>query len=146
MKDWVGDGLTGYKPLACGVVLHPIIDACMQIRDEGRLTTAIAIHRVVVKANPLVLTVCVKTAPRSGIEGKISVYHAEAIAMLRGDGSQTAYIDAAVAEPAILALRDVVEVVSDPTLGRGTADVTVALANGELHHRHVEHAIGRNER
>ncbi len=138
--------LTSYKPFACGVVLHPIIDACMQIREGGGFTAATVIRRVAVKANPLVLAVCGKTAPRSGIEGKVSVYHAAAVALLRGDGSPTAYTDAAVADPATVAIRDAVEVVSDPTLGRDAADVTVTLANGELHHCRVEHAIGSNER
>ncbi|MFN7428579.1 MAG: hypothetical protein ACK5T2_19355, partial [bacterium] len=27
-----------YKPFACGIVIHPIIDACVQLRNEHGLT------------------------------------------------------------------------------------------------------------
>ena len=34
----VRTALNTYKPFACGIVMHPTIDACLQLRDEHRLT------------------------------------------------------------------------------------------------------------
>jgi len=30
--------LNTYKPFACGIVIHPTIDACIQLRNEYKLT------------------------------------------------------------------------------------------------------------
>ena len=38
--------LNTYKPFACGIVIHPTIDACIQLRQEHKLTAdQIAAHR-----------------------------------------------------------------------------------------------------
>jgi len=46
--------LNTYKPFACGIVLHPAIDAAIQLRNENKLT-ADQIDRVELKVHPLVL-------------------------------------------------------------------------------------------
>src|SRR3984893_9001124 len=43
-----------YKPFACGIVIHPVIDGCIQLRREQGLT-ADAISRVELRVHPLVL-------------------------------------------------------------------------------------------
>src|SRR5262249_11072640 len=72
--------LNRYKPFACGVVLHPIIDACLQLRAEHHLTPE-AIGRIDLRVNPLVLELTGKRAPKTGLEGKFSVYFAAAVAI-----------------------------------------------------------------
>jgi len=37
-----------YKPFACGIVIHPVIDGCIQLRDQYGLSAA-AIDRVELK-------------------------------------------------------------------------------------------------
>ena len=137
---------TSYKPYACGIVLHPIIDACIQIRAAAGPAFEANIRSVTVVANPLALTLCGKRSPRTGVESKSSIYHVAAIALLRGDGLPAAYRDSAVIEPSVLHLRELVEVVSDSQLDRDAAEVTVNLADGKALHARVEHAIGSNER
>jgi 2-methylcitrate dehydratase PrpD len=75
--------LNTYKPFACGIVLHPAIDAAIQLRDENKLT-ADQIERVDLKVHPLVIELTGKKTPREGLEGKFSVYHAVAIALIEG--------------------------------------------------------------
>ena len=43
-----------YKPFACGIVIHPSIDGCIQLRDELRVSSD-AIERVELVVHPLVL-------------------------------------------------------------------------------------------
>ena len=133
-----------YKPFACAIVLHPVIDACIQIRSAIPAFDDIKFMHV--KANPLVLRLCGKTDPRSGIEGKASVYHAAAVALLRGDGSPSAYTDTATLEPSVVKLRQLVEVESDAGFDRDAAEVVITLMNGQTHRCYIEHAIGSNKR
>ncbi|MBI4473973.1 MAG: MmgE/PrpD family protein, partial [Acidobacteria bacterium] len=46
--------LNTYKPFACGIVIHPAIDACIQLRNEHKLT-ADQIERIDLRVHPLVL-------------------------------------------------------------------------------------------
>ena len=72
-----------YKPFACGVVIHPTLDACIQLRNQYKLT-ADQIDRVELKVHPLVLELTGKKTPQTGLEGKFSVYYAAAVALMRG--------------------------------------------------------------
>ena len=97
--------LNTYKPFACGIVIHPTIDGCQQLRRELGASVQ-AIREVELTTHPLVLELTGKTAPKTGLEGKFSVFHAAATALLRGDGSPGAFTDEAVRDPEIVALRD----------------------------------------
>jgi 2-methylcitrate dehydratase PrpD len=70
--------LNTYKPFACGIVIHPIIDGCIQLRNEHKLNAA-DIESVALKVHPLVLELTGKKTPHVGLEGKFSVYHSAAV-------------------------------------------------------------------
>src|SRR5271167_5026717 len=72
--------LNTYKPFACGIVMHPAIDAAIQLRNENRLT-ADQIERIELKVHPLVIELTGKKNLREGLEGKFSIYHAVAVAL-----------------------------------------------------------------
>ena len=57
--------LNTYKPFACGIVIHPIIDACIQLRNEHRLK-AEDIDAIEAKVHPLVLELTGKKTPQVG--------------------------------------------------------------------------------
>src|SRR3989475_2666860 len=63
-----------YKPFACGVVMHPTIDGCIQLRNEHKLT-ATQISRVELGVHPLVMQLTAKQTPQTGLESKFSIYH-----------------------------------------------------------------------
>jgi 2-methylcitrate dehydratase PrpD len=138
-------GLNTYKPFACGIVIHPTIDGCQQLREQ--LGPAVAsIRSVALRAHPLVLELTGKTAPKTGLEGKFSVFHAAATALLRGDGSPTAFTDEAVHDPAIMALRDKVKATSDASVHEDAVHIAVTLNDGRRIDLHVPHAIGSLKR
>ena len=137
--------LNTYKPFACGIVMHPAIDAAVQLRDENHLT-ADAIERVDMKVHPLVLELTGKTAPRTGLEGKFSITHAVAVALVEGAGGEKQFSDRAVNDPVIVALRGRVKPVVDPAIRPEQVELTVVLKDGRAFDRRIEHAIGSVER
>ncbi len=137
--------LNTYKPFACGIVIHPTIDGCQQIRAE--LGDAVHdIEKVELTTHPLVLELTGKTAPKTGLEGKFSVYHSAATALLRGDGSPTAFTDEIVVAPDIIALRDKVTATADKSIAEEFVGIVVTMNDGRRIERFVRHAIGSLER
>ena len=53
-----------YKPYPCGIVIHPIIDACLQLRREHAIDPA-TIDSVAVKASPGAMALCDRRNPRA---------------------------------------------------------------------------------
>jgi len=136
--------LNTYKPFACGIVLHPAIDAAIQLRNEHRLDPA-RIERVELRVNPLVLELTGKKTPQTGLEGKFSVYHAVAVALVEGAAGERQFSDRAVRDPGVVALRGKVVPAIDPAVKPEQVDLTVVLADGKTLSRHVEKAIGSVE-
>jgi 2-methylcitrate dehydratase PrpD len=134
-----------YKPFACGVVIHPSIDGCIQLQNEVQVPGE-AIERVELAVHPLVLELTGKRAPRSGLEGKFSVYHACAAALLFGQAGEAQFSDACVWDPKVIELRQRVHARVDPAIAEVSADVTLMLRDGRKLHRWVEHAVGSLER
>ena len=55
--------LNTYKPFACGIVIHPAIDACIQLRNQHSVTAA-QIERIDLSVHPLVLELTGKKTPQ----------------------------------------------------------------------------------
>jgi 2-methylcitrate dehydratase PrpD len=136
--------LNTYKPFACGIVMHPAIDAATQLRNENQLAVD-QIERVELKVNPLVLELTGKPSPRDGLEGKFSIYHAVAIALVEGAGGEKQFSDRAVGDPTAVALRGKVIPVVTPGIEPAQVDLTITLKDGRTLHRFVAHAVGSVE-
>jgi len=137
-------GLNSYKPFACGIVIHPTIDGCLQVREEiGDRVKSIKAVRLT--THPLVLELTGKRTPRTGLEGKFSVYHAAATALLRGDGAPTAFTDDVVNAADIVALRDRVEATASPDMHEASVDIEITFEDGATLQKHIERAIGSFE-
>jgi 2-methylcitrate dehydratase PrpD len=91
--------LNTYKPFACGIVIHPAIDAAIQLRNQNSLN-ADMIDNIALKVHPLVLELTGKKTPQIGLEGKFSVYHSVAVAIIDGTAGERQYSDRAVRGPA----------------------------------------------
>ncbi len=137
--------LNTYKPFACGIVIHPTIDACIQLRNEHRLTED-AIERIDLRVHPLVLELTGKKTPTTGLESKFSVYFAAALAIVIGSAGVRDFSDANAKSPAIVALRDRVTATIDPTLKEEQVRATIVLKDGRRLDRFIEHVVGSLER
>ncbi len=134
-----------YKPFACGIVIHPAIDGCVQLRDAHALQAG-DIERVLLRVHPLVLELTGKTAPTVGLEGKFSVYHACAAGLLFGQAGEAEFSDAIVARADVIALRDRIEAIVDTAIDEDAADITVTRRDGRTVHLFVAHAVGSLQR
>ena len=130
-----------YKPYPAGVVLHPVIDACLQLRAEHALRFE-DIEHIVVRGNPLLGERADRPTPCSGREASLSVQHCCAIAFVEGAVGLAQFTDAAAARPTVLALRAKVELQRDPAVGVEEAHVTVRTNSGASHTKHVPHLRG----
>ena len=137
--------LNTYKPFACGIVIHPSIDGCVQLRNQHKLKPE-QIEEVRLKVHSLVIELTGKKNPKKGLEGKFSVYHSCAAGLIYGKAGEHEYSDAVVQDPAVIALRDKVKAVIDDSIGEAAADITVLTKDGKQHHILIEHAIGSLER
>jgi 2-methylcitrate dehydratase PrpD len=130
----------GHKPYACGVVLHPLIDAVIAIRNRDRIDPA-AVSEIALRVHPLVLSITGVVEPSTGLQSKFSVAHSAAVALADGAAGVVQYTDARAKDPQVAALRSKVKAVADDTLRRDEAHAAVA-ANGARREIHVAHASG----
>ncbi len=133
-------GFNTYKPFACGIVIHPSIDACAQIRAQG--VTPDQIERVELKVHSLVLELTGKKEPSDGLQAKFSVYHGCAAGLSFGRATEDEYADDLVNRADMVALRRKVVATVDDAIDEASADVTAVLTDGRRIHVFVEHAIG----
>lgn len=137
--------LNTYKPFACGIVEHPAIDGCIQLRNEHNLKTD-DIESISLRVHPLVLELTGKKAPEVGLEGKFSVYHSCAVAIIFGAAGEGQYSDEAVRDPGVIALRDRVTATVDRAMHEDQVHVSIKLKNGKTLEKYIEHAVGSLDR
>ena len=133
-----------YKPFACGIVIHPTIDAATQLRAKGIKPGDI--ERVELKVHSLVLELTGRKEPQDGLQGKFSVYHGFACGLLFGRAGEGEYEDDVVRSEDVVALRRKVVATVDDSIGEEQADVTAVLKDGRRERIFVKHAIGSLER
>jgi len=133
-----------YKPFACGVVVHPGIDGCIQLREEHGLTPD-DIESIALKVHPLVLELTGKDSPRTGLEGKFSIYHSCAIAVQHGKGGEAEFSDEAVNDPVTVALRQKVKPGIDATVPADAMGITITTKDGRTLEKYIEKALGSLE-
>ena len=130
--------LNTFKPYACGIVSHPVIDAAVEARTRigGR------INRITVTVNPIVLDVMGVEEPAHGLESKFSGYHCAAIGLRDGVGGPAQFSDERVNSPDPTALRRKVEVITDPSMARDAARLVADTADGRRVEVRIDHARG----
>ena len=133
-----------YKPFACGIVIHPSIDACVQLHDKG--VKPGQVERIELRVHPLVLELTGKKEPKDGLQGKFSVYHGCAAGLIYGRAGETEYADEVVNDPHVVQLRSKVVATVDESISEEAAHVTAILKDGSRVVIHVEHAIGSLQR
>lgn len=129
-----------YKPFACGIVIHPSIDACARLRAQG--VTPDQVERIELRVHSLVLELTGKKTPKDGLQGKFSVYHGCAVGLMFGHAGEDEFSDAMVNDPAVVALRDKVQATVDPGMDEAAVHATAVLRDGRRVEVQVDHAIG----
>jgi 2-methylcitrate dehydratase PrpD len=129
-----------YKPFACGIVIHPSIDACAQLRAQG--VRPEQVQRIDLRVHSLVLELTGKKEPADGLQAKFSVYHGCAAGLTFGYAAEEEFSDHIVNREDMVALRRKVVATVDDSIDEASADVVATLTDGSKVHIFVEHAIG----
>jgi len=133
------------KPYPCGVVIHPLIDACLGLSRERAVgpgdvrTISIAVH-------PRAVELAGRKHPDTAIGGRFSIYHAAALALARRSAGIAAFDAADVNDPQLAALRERMQVEADARLTPGQARVQIEFVNGTRTEQAVEFPSGSPER
>lgn len=133
-----------YKPFACGIVIHPSIDASVQLREQG--VTPDNLEQLKLRVHSLVLELTGKKEPADGLQGKFSVYHGCAVGLLFGRASESEYADDIVTREDVVAARRKVLAVVDDSIDEAAVHATAILKDGRQIQVVVEHALGSLQR
>jgi 2-methylcitrate dehydratase PrpD len=129
-----------YKPFACGIVIHPSIDASVQLRARG--VAPDQVERIELRVHSLVLELTGKKEPKDGLQGKFSVYHGVAVGLLHGRAGEEEFADAVVNDAQVVALRNKVQASVDDSIDEAAVEMTAVLRDGSRVQVRVDHAIG----
>ena len=94
-----------YKPYPCGIVIHPIIDACLQLRREHAIdpaaSTAVRDQGLTRRDGAMR-----PAQPENELQAHVSLYHWTAAALIRGTARIEELQDPTVHDPAVIAFQD----------------------------------------
>ncbi|GAA4326082.1 MmgE/PrpD family protein [Pigmentiphaga soli] len=121
-----------YKPYPCGVVLNPVIEACLELARRPELAGAAGrIEDIEITGHSLLRQRTDRPGVRTGREAQVSAQHAVAVSLVRGKAGLPEFTDQAVADPALRALGAKVRFRDDDSFAVEAARVAVRLAGAE---------------
>src|SRR6202790_920422 len=116
-----------YKLYPCGIVIQPIIDACLRLRGDHRPAPD-AIARVAIQASPGAMALCNNRDPKDEMQAHVSLHHWTALAFIRGTARiQDMDTETAVKDPALMAFQRKVEATLNPALAGDQTEVTIIM-------------------
>jgi 2-methylcitrate dehydratase PrpD len=133
-----------YKPYPCGIVIHPAIDACMEI--AAQMTPGAQLASVTLRVHPLTLSLTDRPRPTTPLQAQISLYHWAAACFVQRAAGVAQMRQACIDDPAMVAMRSRVSALADPALARDEAIAEAVLRDGTTLRAHVAHARGSIDR
>lgn len=130
-----------YKAHPGGIVIHPILDACLQLMREHGLKPA-QVARVDIEASANAMALCNRPHPKDEFEAHVSLHHWVSALLHRGQGGIEVMSEACVHDPDIGAFQDRISAVENPALATDAARMTVRLHDGRTLSVHIEHCLG----
>ena len=131
-----------YKAYPCGIVLAPVIDACLELRQQG--LRAEDIEHVTVRGPSLLLARADRPVVPDDRIAKLSIQHSAAIAFLLGAAGVREFSN--INDPAIVAFRKRVSAEADDSIPVEAAIVIVKTKDGNVVEAHIKHARGSLEK
>ncbi len=131
-----------YKAYPCGIVIQPIIDACLKLRQD-HLSDPDRIASVAIQASPGAMALCNNPNPKDEMQAHVSLHHWTAVAFIRGTARiKDMDTETAVKDPALMAFQRKVEATLNPALAADQTEVTITMNDGSKHTCRIEHGIG----
>ena len=130
-----------YKPYPCGVVLNPVIEACLDLHRDPALALA-EVVRIELTGHPLLRERTDRPTVSSGREAQVSAQHAVAVSLTLGKAGLDEFSDGCAADPAWRSLAGKVDFTDDASFGVESATVTLHLRDGGVLSRRIDAARG----
>lgn len=128
-KTWETEKLAQKYHASCHAT-HSALEAVMEISKREKLT-AHAIKSIKIHSSRMAVNIAAKEEPKTGLEGKFSLYYCVANALLRGDTGMQAFTDEKVNDPEIKKVMKKISVVPDPEISQMEAKVEVETNSNE---------------
>ncbi|MDD5007163.1 MAG: MmgE/PrpD family protein [Syntrophorhabdaceae bacterium] len=125
-----------FKPYAACLLVHPVIDGLLILREEHRLDPE-AVESIRLEVAPLNMKVAGNPEPKDKVEAKFSLHFGAAIAIIKGNAGNSIFADETIFNPLVSRLMKRVTVAADTSLGEMEARVTVVLKDGTHCFKHV---------
>lgn len=142
--DLVDPGMN-YKRWPCCYCSHRGLGGLIDLMAEHRIEPS-EIEKIRIGFPPGADEPLAYDDPQTGLEGKFSIYHAAAVALVTGAAGEPQFADGVVRDPRVVAVRERVTIDADKAIRKLEAHVTVTLRDGRTLERHVEHALGTIQR
>ena len=130
-----------YKPYPCGVVLNPVIEACLHL-TKGADWSVNDIERVELTGNSLLRERTDRPNVATGRTSQVSAQHSVAVALSRGRAGLAEFSDIAVADASLREIGRKVVFIDDDRYAVEAVDVALLLRSGRRVTHRVDAAIG----
>jgi 2-methylcitrate dehydratase PrpD len=132
---------TSMKLYAACLLLHPVIDGLLAIRDECG-TEPKDIQRIELEVAPLCLSVTDNPKVQTDMEGKFSIQFCSALALAKGKVGSRNFLSDSLNDSQIRDLMQKVNAKTNPKLRETEAKMSVYTSEGLEHRRHVSSPKG----
>lgn len=130
-----------YKPYPCGIVIHPAIDACLEIaaRHSPRPDE---IEQIELEVNPGALKLAWRKLPTTALEAQVSLYHWAGAVLVFGAAGIAQGELKCVDDKQVRALQSRMSAVEKDELATDQARATVSMKDGAVYRAKILHATG----
>lgn len=125
-------GKNTYKPYPVGVVLNPVVEACLELHAKGTITID-DVSSVQIIGHPLLQERANRPNVTTGRESQVSAQHAIAIVLRHGRAGLAEFTDAAVTETARDNIRPHITFVDDANCDIESARVVIHAKQNAVH-------------
>ena len=119
-----------YKPYPSGFVIHPIIDACLEIAQKNTYD-AREIERIELTVNPMAVQLCNRPAPKIRNQALVSLQHWTAVSLIYKAAGIAEITDPILHDPLVAAVRGKITMQADAAVGREAASARVVFKDGK---------------
>jgi len=135
----------GFKLYASCRFTHAVIDGMKIIRNEIGKVNVNDIEEIEVEIPKINFQTTANPEPRTGLEGKFSVYYCATLALLEGEAGEDKFTDEKVNEPQLVALRKKVKAKFNESQNILETRINVKLRNGKSYFNHILSPKGEPE-
>lgn len=130
-----------YKPYPCGIVIHPAIDACLELAKNPAVVPD-EIEDIALKLHPDAMRLCWRKLPENEMDAQVSVYHWVAAALLHKEAGLDQGTLACVMDTRVRALQEKIQIETRADMADNQAIATIVLKDGRRFDAAIENATG----